>query len=129
MGSSLINIDDIDPAGPAGAVRFVRREFGLEAFGISWFELPASAEGGEHDETGLVRTRHGPRGSSARMEGFVVFDFALRYGHGRGDVGWLGEGWLYSREHVVDGIEAFPESLLMLYNGQNMGKLVLRVVT
>lgn len=44
-------------------------------------------------------------------------------------MGWLGEGWLYSREHVVDGIEAFPESLLMLYNGQNMGKLVLRVVT
>lgn len=89
MGSSLINIDDIDPAGPAGAVRFVRREFGLEAFGISWFELPASAEGGEHDETGLVRTRHGPRGSSARMEGFVVFDFALRYGKAAEEM-WAG---------------------------------------
>jgi len=66
----------------------------------------------------------------ARMEGFVVFDFARRYGEAAEEIaGWLGEGRLHSREHVVDGIETFPESLLMLYNGENMGKLVLRVGT
>ena len=32
--------------------RFVRRELGCEAFGINWFELPANAEGREHDEEG-----------------------------------------------------------------------------
>ena len=50
MGYSLAHIDDIEPGGPGGAVRFVRRELGVEAFGINWFELPPSAVGREHDE-------------------------------------------------------------------------------
>ena len=33
-------------------MRFVRRELGVEAFGINWFELPPNAEGHEHDEAG-----------------------------------------------------------------------------
>ena len=52
MGHSVVNVDEIDPAGPGGAVRFIRRELGLEAFGINFFELPPGAEGREHDETG-----------------------------------------------------------------------------
>ena len=51
MGYSLVSLDDIEPAGPGGVVRFVRRELGVEAFGINWFELPPNAEGYEHDET------------------------------------------------------------------------------
>ena len=31
-------------------VRFVRRELGVEAFGINWFELPPDTRGLEHDE-------------------------------------------------------------------------------
>jgi mannose-6-phosphate isomerase-like protein (cupin superfamily) len=50
MGYSLVHVDDIEPAGPGGAVRFVRRELGVEAFGINWFVLPPDAEGHEHDE-------------------------------------------------------------------------------
>jgi len=50
MGYSVANVDEIEPSGPAGAVRFVRRELGAEAFGVNWFELPAHAEGREHDE-------------------------------------------------------------------------------
>jgi quercetin dioxygenase-like cupin family protein len=50
MGYSIVNVDEIDGAGPTGGVRFVRRELGLEAFGINWFELPPGAEGAEHDE-------------------------------------------------------------------------------
>jgi quercetin dioxygenase-like cupin family protein len=52
MAYSLVNVEDIEPAGPGGAVRFVRRALGLEAFGINWFELPPHAEGREHDEAG-----------------------------------------------------------------------------
>ena len=52
MSYSIVHIDDIEPAGPGGAVRFVRRELGVEAFGINWFELPPNAEGHEHDESG-----------------------------------------------------------------------------
>jgi hypothetical protein len=27
---SIVNVDDIEPSGPGGAVRFVRRELGVE---------------------------------------------------------------------------------------------------
>ena len=52
MGWSKVNIAEIEPGGPSGAVRFVRRTLGIEAFGINWFELAPNAEGYEHDETG-----------------------------------------------------------------------------
>jgi quercetin dioxygenase-like cupin family protein len=52
MGYSVVNVDDIEGAGRGGAVKFVRRELGAEAFGINWFELPPGREGKEHDETG-----------------------------------------------------------------------------
>jgi hypothetical protein len=51
MGYSVVKIDEIEPAGPAGAVRFVRRQLGVEAFGVNWFEIGPNAEGREHDET------------------------------------------------------------------------------
>jgi len=51
MGYSVVRIDEIEPAGPGGAVRFVRRELGVEAFGINWFEVPANMEGREHNES------------------------------------------------------------------------------
>ena len=51
MGYSVVNVDEIEPAGPGGAVRFVRRELGVEAFGINWFEIPPGMPGREHDES------------------------------------------------------------------------------
>jgi hypothetical protein len=50
MGYSVVTVEDIDPSGPGGVVRFVRRALGVEAFGINWFELPPNAEGYEHNE-------------------------------------------------------------------------------
>lgn len=52
MAYSVVNVDEIEGAGPGGAVRFVRRQLGAEAFGINWFELSPGAEGHEHDESG-----------------------------------------------------------------------------
>ena len=64
----------------------------------------------------------------ARMEGFVVFDFASRYAEAAQEIaGWITEGRLTTREHIVPGIETFPETLLMLYRGENEGKLILGV--
>jgi len=64
----------------------------------------------------------------ARMEGFVVFDYAERYGDAVKDIaGWIGEGRLKAREDIVDGLETFPETLLKLFRGENLGKLVIRV--
>jgi quercetin dioxygenase-like cupin family protein len=52
MGYSVVDVADVEPSGPGGAVRFIRRELGVEAFGINWFEIPAGMPGHEHDETG-----------------------------------------------------------------------------
>jgi quercetin dioxygenase-like cupin family protein len=50
VGFSVAHLDDIVPAGPGRAVRFVRRELGVQAFGINWFELEPGQVGHEHDE-------------------------------------------------------------------------------
>ena len=51
MAYSVVHVDEIENAGPDGVVRFVRRELGVGAFGINWFELPPGYEGLDHDET------------------------------------------------------------------------------
>ena len=64
----------------------------------------------------------------ARMEGFVVMDYAPRFAEaGLELAGWLAQGKLKSREHIVEGLETFPEALLKLFNGENFGKLVLKI--
>lgn len=64
----------------------------------------------------------------ARMEGFVVTDYADRWGEAlRELIGWYVSGKLRSKEDVVAGIETFPETLLKLFRGENFGKLVLQV--
>ncbi len=67
--------------------------------------------------------------SRARMEGFVVFDYADRYQEAATKIaGWLDEGKLVAREDVVEGgVAAFPDVLLRLFAGENTGKLVLQV--
>jgi uncharacterized cupin superfamily protein len=51
VGYSVVHIDELEASGPGRMVRFVRRELGVEAFGINWFELPPNAGGREHDES------------------------------------------------------------------------------
>jgi NADPH-dependent curcumin reductase CurA len=65
----------------------------------------------------------------ARMEGFLVFDFAERYAEAAKELGgWIAEGRLKAKEHVVTGsIDEFPATLQMLFRGENVGKLVLEL--
>jgi len=64
----------------------------------------------------------------ASMTGMVVFDFASRYGDAAREMaGWMAAGRLHSREQIVAGFDRFPEALLMLFAGENTGKLVLQV--
>ena len=65
----------------------------------------------------------------ARMEGMVVFDYADRYRIAIMEMAaCLDAGKMRSREDVVDGgVAAFPEALLKLFNGENFGKLCLKV--
>ncbi len=64
----------------------------------------------------------------ARMQGMVVFDYAPRYGEAVQAIsGWLRGGSFKTREDIVQGLQNFPQALLMLFEGKNFGKLVLQV--
>ena len=65
----------------------------------------------------------------ASMTGFLVFDYADRYAEAAREMaGWMREGRLKSFEDVAPGgVEAFPETFLRLFRGENLGKLVLEV--
>jgi NADPH-dependent curcumin reductase len=86
----------------------------------------------QYNATGAVR---GPSNylsllvARASMTGMVVFDYADRYAEAAAEMaGWLRDGRLTTREDVVEGgVEAFPETLLRLFRGENIGKLVLKV--
>ena len=66
----------------------------------------------------------------ARMEGFVVLDYAERYTEAARELAeWIGSGRIKVKEHVVKGtVDDFPETLQMLFRGENTGKLVLELV-
>jgi NADPH-dependent curcumin reductase CurA len=62
------------------------------------------------------------------MEGFVVFDYEAEYPRAMAEMaGWMQEGKLQGKEHIVEGIETFPSALRMLFSGENLGKLMIRV--
>ncbi len=64
----------------------------------------------------------------ASMTGMIVFDYAARYGEAARDLAaWRADGRLHAREHIVHGLDRFPDALLMLFRGANDGKLVLAV--
>jgi len=64
----------------------------------------------------------------ASMTGMVVVDYMGRAAEFRAAMTpWIKEGKIKTREHIVDGFETFPETLLMLFKGENEGKLVIKV--
>ena len=81
-----------------------------------------------------MESMRGPRNymsllvNHALMEGFVVFHYAARYAEGmQALAGWAMAGKLKAREHIVEGLETFPDTLQMLFRGENFGKLVIKV--
>ncbi|HXM43697.1 MAG TPA: NADP-dependent oxidoreductase [Bryobacteraceae bacterium] len=87
---------------------------------ISQYNNPESIQGPRNYLSLLI--------NHARMEGFVVFYYAARYPEGmQALAGWMSAGKLKAREHIVEGLETFPETLQMLYRGENFCKLVLKV--
>jgi NADPH-dependent curcumin reductase CurA len=64
----------------------------------------------------------------ASMKGMLVMDYMDRFAQAGAEMaGWMAEGKLKSREHIVEGLAAFPETLLKLFTGENLGKLMLKV--
>jgi NADPH-dependent curcumin reductase CurA len=64
----------------------------------------------------------------ARAEGFLVFQFAERYGKGLEQLTrWLREGKLKYREDIVDGIGNAPGAFIAMLHGRNMGKQLVKL--
>ena len=64
----------------------------------------------------------------AKVEGFLVFNFAHRHEHARQRMaGWIRTGQLKYKEDVVDGLEKAPEAFIGMMTGENFGKLIVRV--
>ncbi len=65
---------------------------------------------------------------SATMIGFTMLDYLHRIPEAVADLAaWVDDGSLKHRQHILDGIEQFPEALAMLFRGENNGKLLVRV--
>ena len=64
----------------------------------------------------------------ARVEGFLVFQFADRYQEGLQQLAqWLKSGQIKYREQIVDGIEIAPRAFIGMLQGQNTGKQLVKV--
>jgi len=64
----------------------------------------------------------------ARMEGFIVLDYAERFGAAAMEMlGWINSGELVHREDIQEGFENIPDTLNRLFTGKNIGKQLLKI--
>ncbi|HET9673191.1 MAG TPA: NADP-dependent oxidoreductase [Gaiellaceae bacterium] len=64
----------------------------------------------------------------ARMEGFLVSDYAPRFDEAAARLGrWVADGRIRWREHVTDGLENAPRAFIGMLNGENRGKALVKV--
>ena len=64
----------------------------------------------------------------ARLEGFLVSDYAHRFEEGLERLGrWLAEGLIVYREDVTDGLEHAPRAFIGMLRGANRGKALVRL--
>jgi NADPH-dependent curcumin reductase CurA len=64
----------------------------------------------------------------ARMQGFVIFDYASRYGEALAALAhWVRGGLVRYREEILDGLEHAPGAIAGLYRGENLGRRLIRI--
>lgn len=107
---------------------------------VSDAAVPALNRGGRVVVCGQIaivnreKTELGPRNwlyfliNRARLEGFLVVDFADRYDEALAEMTpWVRDGRLRHRETIVDGLENAPSAFLGLFRGDNVGKMIVRI--
>ena len=89
---------------------------------------------GQISQYNLTEPEHGPRllwkliEKRAKVEGFLVLDYAARYKEGFTQLAeWLRSGKLQHRESIVNGLENAPEAFLGMLQGKNIGKQIVLV--
>ena len=64
----------------------------------------------------------------ARMEGFIVLDYAPRFTEALMEMKlWAAAGALRQRATVVEGFNELPNALIQLFEGGNIGKMMVKV--
>jgi NADPH-dependent curcumin reductase CurA len=91
---------------------------------IAWYnleKLPTGVDRTPQLLTMVLRQR-------VKIQGFIIFDHYQRMRAFQQDMsGWLREGRVKYREQVIEGLENAPRGLMGLLQGENFGKLVVRV--
>jgi NADPH-dependent curcumin reductase CurA len=91
---------------------------------IAWYNLEKLPAGVDHTPQLLMTVLR----QRVRIQGFIIFDHYARMPAFQKDMsGWLGEGRVKYREQIIDGLENAPRALMGLLQGENFGKLVVRV--
>jgi NADPH-dependent curcumin reductase len=63
----------------------------------------------------------------ARMEGFIVLDYAARFPEAMAEMRqWIEAGRLKQQVTIVDGFRQLPTALIRLFEGYNTGKLMVK---
>src|SRR6266568_89703 len=91
---------------------------------------------GQISQYNLERPEMGPRLLSylivarAKIEGFLVSDYAPRFMEGLTQLGqWLKEGKLKYREEIIEGLENAPRAFMDMMRGTNTGKQLVKVAS
>ncbi len=75
-----------------------------------------------------IRPQHSLIQKSAKMEGFVVFDFKDEFEAAINRLAeWYNNGQLKYRENVINGFENIPSAFIGLFSGANIGKQIVKV--
>jgi NADPH-dependent curcumin reductase CurA len=89
---------------------------------------------GQISQYNLEKPELGPRllwkliEKRAKVQGFLVFDYATRYKEGAAQLAeWLKSGKLRYRETIVQGLENAPRAFIGMLQGQNIGKQIVQV--
>ena len=62
------------------------------------------------------------------LRGFIVFDYIKRYMEAFQDLStWMRDGKIKYKNHIIPGIENAENALKKLFNGENLGKLIIEV--
>ena len=66
--------------------------------------------------------------SSARMQGFIVSNFADKFPQAMTQLGtWFKEGKLSYSETIVEGFDKIPQAFIDLFAGKNEGKMIVKI--
>jgi len=91
---------------------------------IAWYNLAKLPEGVDRTPQ-LLTTALKQR---VKIQGFIIFDHFRHLPAFRADMSaWLRDGRIKHREQVIEGLENAPRGLIGLLEGENFGKLVVRV--